>query len=426
MTRSCRSRAIRSRSSYSHSRSASARLAASSSATPACAANEATTSAWTWGNGGAPWRRPTVSTPRTLPGAPSGNTIAAPIWLIAPRAARATRSSWAKSSEVDRLAAGQHPPGQRLIGRQHQAAGRVGAVAVRVADRHPAAFFVGQGQHGQVGAGQLPGPPGDVGQYLVGRGAGQQPGGDLGAGLYPALLAAGRLVQPGVLHRHAGRGAQRDKHRLVVLGELPAATLVGQVQVAEHLVTDPDRDAEETAHRRVPLREAGRRPVGGDVRQAQRPGVVDQQTQQAASLGPVVDPRDLVLGQADRDELGQALALADDAERTVRRVDQADRGLDDPPQRGLQVQARADGDHGLEQAAHPVPGRQHDLQPPCSSASSSSSFRLGSSSGRLAGPGSTSISFRRRCIVRISDPPRRRLRRKVLGTATLITPNGPW
>ncbi len=73
--------------------------------------------------------------------------------------------------------------------------------------------------------------------------------------------------------------------------------------------------------------------------------------------------RDLVLGQADRDELGQPLALADDAERAVGRVHQPDRGLDDPPQRGFQVQARTDGHDRLEQAAHPVPGRQHGLQP---------------------------------------------------------------
>ena len=100
-----------------------------------------------------------------------------------------------------------------------------------------------------------------------------------------------------------------------------------------------------------------------DVRQAQRTGVVDQQAEQAAALGPVVDPGDLVLGQPDRDELGQPLALADDAERAVGRVHQPDRGLDEPPQRGFQVQAGADGHDRLEQAAHPVPGPQHDLQP---------------------------------------------------------------
>ena len=97
------------------------------------------------------------------------------------------------------------------------------------------------------------------------------------------------------------------------------------------------------------------------------PGVVDQQAEQAAALGPVVDPGDLVLAQADRDELGQppfpAVIVADDAERAVGRVHEADRGLDDPPEGGLQVQAGADGHDRLEQAAHPVPGRQHRLQP---------------------------------------------------------------
>jgi hypothetical protein len=57
--------------------------------------------------------------------------------------------------------------------------------------------------------------------------------------------------------------------------------------------------------------------VGSDVGQPQRPGVVDQQAEQATALGPVVDPRDLVLAQADRDELGQpqlpAVVIADDA-----------------------------------------------------------------------------------------------------------------
>ena len=100
MTRSCRSRAIRSRSWYTDRRSASARLAASSSATPACAAKEAANDASVGGKGVLPWRRPMVSTPRRLPGAPSGNTTAGPMWLIAARAAAAARSSAAKSALV--------------------------------------------------------------------------------------------------------------------------------------------------------------------------------------------------------------------------------------------------------------------------------------------------------------------------------------
>jgi hypothetical protein len=262
-----------------------------------------------------------------------------------------------------RLPGGQHLPRQRLAGREHQAARGVRAFARGVADDQPAPVLVGQREHGQVGAGQLHRMPGNVGQHLAGLGAGQQPGGDLGAGLDPALLAAGRLVQPRVLHRHAGRGAQRDQHRLVVLGELPAAALVGQVQVAEHFVPDPHRDAEEAAHRRVPVREARRCRVPGDVGQAQRPRIIDQQAEQAVALRPVMDLADFLLAQADRDELGEPASLADHAQRAVRRVHQADRGLHDPPQGGLQVQTRADRDNRLQQAAHPVPGAQHDLQP---------------------------------------------------------------
>ena len=100
-----------------------------------------------------------------------------------------------------------------------------------------------------------------------------------------------------------------------------------------------------------------------DVGQAQRPGIVDQQAEQPASLGPVVDPADLVLAQADRDEFGQPSVVTDDAQCAVGRVHQLDGGFDDPPEGGLQVQARADGDDRLEQPAHPVPGRQYGLQP---------------------------------------------------------------
>ena len=100
-----------------------------------------------------------------------------------------------------------------------------------------------------------------------------------------------------------------------------------------------------------------------DVGQAQRPGILDQQAEQAAALGPVMDPADLLLAQAYRDEFGQPLALADHAQRPVGRVHQVDRGLDDPPQRRLQVQARADRHHRFEQGAHSVPGGRHGLQP---------------------------------------------------------------
>ena len=89
----------------------------------------------------------------------------------------------------------------------------------------------------------------------------------------------------------------------------------------------------------------------------------DELAEQATALRPVVDPGYLGLVQPGRDETGQPPALADDAQRAVPGIDQGDRGLDDVPEHGFQVQLRADGDHGLQQGVRPVPGVDHRLQP---------------------------------------------------------------
>jgi hypothetical protein len=116
MTRSCRSRAIRSLSSYSDSRSASARLAASSSATPAWATNE---------------RQPDLA--HRVPGSLGGALVGGEV------------------GRRHRLAGDQNAAGQGLAGRQHQAAGRIGAIALGVGDDQSPSHLVGQSKNGQVG-----------------------------------------------------------------------------------------------------------------------------------------------------------------------------------------------------------------------------------------------------------------------------------
>src|SRR6185369_4822451 len=74
-----------------------------------------------------------------------------------------------------------------------------------------------------------------------------------------------------VLQRHPGRGGERRDQLLVVGAEL-AATLVGQVQVAEDPVLHPYRNAQERAHWWMVGREADRGVMLGDVGHAQRPG----------------------------------------------------------------------------------------------------------------------------------------------------------
>src|ERR1700722_5929238 len=68
------------------------------------------------------------------------------------------------------------------------------------------------------------------------------------------------------------RDPQDHQDTLFVLGDLPAAPLAGQIQVAEHHIPDPDRDAQEAVHRRVASRGNRRRGGPGYVGQAQRPG----------------------------------------------------------------------------------------------------------------------------------------------------------
>ena len=154
------------------------------------------------------------------------------------------------------------------------------------------------------------------------------------------LLTLGRLlVEAGVLDHDTGRRGQGDHDVLVLVGEVDATGLLGQVQVPEDLVADPHRHPEERAHRRVVLREAVRRGVGGDVVEPDRPRVVDEQPEQPVPgrQGPDLDH--LVLAHAVVDE-GPQPALRTD-------VQHAEGGV-------LGVHQRA-GD-GHDPGQHPVEG----------------------------------------------------------------------
>ena len=76
-----------------------------------------------------------------------------------------------------------------------------------------------------------------------------------------------------------------------------------------------------------------------------------------------MDGGDLALVQADRDELGQAATVPDDAKCAIACVHQADRRLHYLPEHDLKIKLAADRYDGLQQRVHPVPGGQHGLQP---------------------------------------------------------------
>ena len=126
--------------------------------------------------------------------------------------------------------------------------------------------------------------------------------------------------------------------------------LVGQVEVAEDLVAHQDRHAEKRLHRRVVGWKSEAVGMPGEIGQAQRTGVGDEQTEDPVTLGEVADLLARRVVDPDGDELGEAGArLVEHAERTVRGVDEVDGTADDAAEHRRQVEVRADRQHGVEQ-----------------------------------------------------------------------------
>jgi hypothetical protein len=203
----------------------------------------------------------------------------------------------------------------------------------------------------------------DQPQRVVLTRAGQELVPDLRRCFQPLLPQPALLEQIGVVHRDPGRRREGLDQDLVVRGELPAALLLGQVQVAEHCVTHPDGHPKEGAHRRVVRREADRCVMPAQVGQPQRSLAEDELAEQTLSFREAPHPCPDGLVQPDVDEPGDTSGRAEHAECPVPGVDEIHRSLHDAAQRGLQLQARGDGEDRVEQALHPPP-RRDDLGEP--------------------------------------------------------------
>ncbi|OGT92911.1 MAG: hypothetical protein A2083_06590 [Gemmatimonadetes bacterium GWC2_71_9] len=129
------------------------------------------------------------------------------------------------------------------------------------------------------------------------------------------------LVKPRALDRGGRLGGQHHRDRLVLLGELIGADLLGQVQVPKHLRRADDRDAQERVHPRVVHGEAVRLRMVADSRDAQRLRAPDHQPEDAAALRVFADPLALGPREPRRHELGErAAVLGQHAEGRVTRV----------------------------------------------------------------------------------------------------------
>ena len=192
---------------------------------------------------------------------------------------------------VDALAPRPFEDASRLGGRELEPHAGDAVAPVTLGRSDPQCVPLRQRDQDEPGADELPQAPGDEREQrleLELRGE-REP--DLVQRLELPQPARRALVEPGVLDRHRGLRREQLRQLLVLLAEVLAARLLGQVEVAVGDAAEQDRDAEEAAHRRVVAREADRARVVGDVVQAERARLADQHAEDAAPARQVADRR---------------------------------------------------------------------------------------------------------------------------------------
>ena len=110
---------------------------------------------------------------------------------------------------------------------------------------------------------------------------------------WPPASAAplAQAVGARVVDDEAGGAGEGLDQLLVLLAELLAAALLGEVEVAEDRAPDAHRHPEEGRHRRVVGREADGPGVGREVDQAQARRVLDDDAEDAVAVREVADQR---------------------------------------------------------------------------------------------------------------------------------------
>ena len=153
------------------------------------------------------------------------------------------------------------------------------------------------------------------------------------------------LVQPRVLDRDGGLRGEQLRQLLVLVGEVEAAGLLGQVEVAVRDAAEDDRQAEERLHRRVVRWKAHRTRVVRDFVQPQRLRVADQDAEDAAAVRKVADRRVRLGVDPRRQEPLERLAgLVDHAEGRVARAGDLRGRLDDALQQRIERELGAERD----------------------------------------------------------------------------------
>nr|WP_284255401.1 hypothetical protein [Pseudolysinimonas kribbensis] len=179
---------------------------------------------------------------------------------------------------------------------------------------------------------------------------GQHRGGDLCPGVRPPLAHLDLIEQARVLDGDAGGGGENADEFLVLRREASGGW-VGKVQVAEHVVADADRHAEEGVHRRVVGREPAGPRVVVQVLQPDRRRVVNHGTEDPDAVRQVSDLGRQLTRHPDVDEALEEAVRPDHTESAVAGIDEVDGGFDDVFQDLFDVQLLDDDPIGAQQAA---------------------------------------------------------------------------
>ena len=164
-------------------------------------------------------------------------------------------------------------------------------------------------------------------------------------------------VPAGVGDDQRGLGCEHHEGLLVLLGELPAALLMGQVDGA-----DPDPQVANRGHHQGVHRQRGQEighvqclQVAVDVRDPQRLLQPAEVLEEAQSLRHVPEPLVLLLGDTGDDERGAPEDFARDGDRPVARGRQRPGAVHHLLQHRVEVQALVDAEAGLAQARQAFP-----------------------------------------------------------------------
>ena len=153
------------------------------------------------------------------------------------------------------------------------------------------------------------------------------------------VLSVQAGVATRVVDRHTRELSQQHDRLLVLLGELPAAHFLGQVQIPEWDAADQHRDTQERPHRRMTRRKTIGMRMGAHIGQPKRHWVRDQLAEHASSLRQIADPFPIVLVDADRDESLELRArLVSHTQRRVPGSRKLPRGLEHAPEHHLEIE----------------------------------------------------------------------------------------